>query len=455
MQKKSDTGSVTGQDLIEKRLHSPAVSLLVGLSIVGAIVYLSYLTKPEYRGDTLPYTMVIVAEVFLIMQGMLSFWTIMNGKFNPRTFEYHNAQDLLFGKRRAKTMIKDLSHMSKQESRELDLYVEYKRKSVDVFIPVYGEPVEEIRQTAIAARDMYGKHETYILDDGESDEVRDMARKLKVGYIRRPVHDHAKAGNINYALSKTKGALFAIIDADFVAKPEFLYEVVPFFEDRTLAFVQTPQYYGNDNNFVSIAAGYMQHVFYSMVMAGKNRFNAAFCVGTNVMFRRSAIKDIGGIYEGSKSEDIWTAMMLHERGWRSVYINRVLAVGKTPETFKAYAKQQLRWATGSFEIFLKRNPLFNTKLSVDQRLQYFATTIFYFNGFAVLSLLLLPPLQIYFNITPIALGIPLWQWALLYSSFYALQLMLSLCDGRPEVANRRYLGGVLSDLRESVFQRTI
>lgn len=103
----------------------------------------------------------------------------------------------------------------------------------------------------------------------------------------------------------------------------------------------------------------------------------------------------------------------------------MLAIGKTPETFKAYAKQQLRWATGSFEIFLTRNPLFNTKLSVDQRLQYFATTIFYFNGFAVLSLLLLPPLQIYFNITPIALGIPLWQWALLYSCFYALQLTLS------------------------------
>ena len=244
----------------------------------------------------------------------------MNGKFNPRSFEFHNAQDLLFGKRRAKTMIKDLEHMSKSESRELPLYVEYKQKSVDVFIPVYGEPVEEIRETAIAARDMYGKHETYILDDGESDEVRAMAKKIKVKYIRRPVHDHAKAGNINYALTQTRGALFAILDADFVAKPEFLYETVPFFEDRTLAFVQTPQYYSNDNNFVSIAAGYMQHVFYSMVMAGKNRFNAAFCVGTNVVFRRAAIKDIGGIYEGSKSEDIWTAMMLHERGWKSIYI---------------------------------------------------------------------------------------------------------------------------------------
>lgn len=44
MQKKSDTGSVTGQDLIEKRLHSPAVSLVIALSIVGAVIYLSYLT---------------------------------------------------------------------------------------------------------------------------------------------------------------------------------------------------------------------------------------------------------------------------------------------------------------------------------------------------------------------------------------------------------------------------
>ncbi|MGK2896199.1 MAG: glycosyltransferase family 2 protein, partial [Candidatus Saccharimonadales bacterium] len=218
---------------------------------------------------------------------------------------------------------------------------------------------------------------------------------------------------------------FVILDADFVAKRDFLYEVLPFFENPEMAMVQTPQYYNNARNFVSTGAGYMQHVFYSMLMAGKNRFNAVFCVGTCVMFRRSAIQGVGGIYDKSKSEDIWTSLRLHEQGWKTIYINRVLAEGKTPETLKAYSKQQLRWATGSFEIFLKENPLFNRKLTADQRLQYFLTTSFYFNGFAVLMLLLLPALQIYLNISPVDASIPLWQWILLYSGFFVAQLMLS------------------------------
>lgn len=412
-------------NIIEQRLSSPTVSLILGTSIVGAVIYLYFLLQPESRGDLLPYVLAVAAEIFLISQGLLAFWTILSGRTNPRHFEYHNAQDSLFGKRIAKSLMTKLHEYENEDTRKIQMYLHRKPISVDVFIPVYGEPIEEITATAIAARDMYGKHTTYILDDGDSDDVKAMAARVGVGYIRRPRHTNAKAGNINYALSRTSGDFFLILDADFVAKPEFLYESLPFFENKHMAMVQTPQYYTNAMNFVSTAAGYMQHVFYSMLMAGKNRFNAAFCVGTCVVFRRSAINSIGGMYEKSKSEDIWTSLTLHERGWQTVYINKVLAEGKTPETLKAYSKQQLRWATGSFEIFLRKNPLFNRKLSADQRLQYFLTTSFYFTGFAVFMLLLLPALQIYFNISPISLGIPLWQWALLYSGFFIMQLMLS------------------------------
>lgn len=412
-------------DLLEQRLKSPTVSLILAGSIIGALVYLFFLLQPEFRGDILPYLMVILAEFYLVSQGVLSFWTILSGRTNPRHFEYHEAQNKIFGQRIGKTLYNSLDEYPIEQTREIQMKLHGKKITVDVFIPVYGEPVDEIRDTAVAARDMYGKHKTYILDDGESDEVMQLAKQIGVGYVRRTEHSHAKAGNINHALDGATGDFFVILDADFVAKPEFLYETIPFFENPSMAMVQTPQYYSNAMNFISTGAGYMQHVFYSMLMQGKNRFNAAFCVGTCVVFRRDAINEIGGIYDGSKSEDIWTAMKLHENGWRTVYINKVLAEGKTPETMKAYSKQQLRWATGSFEIFLMSNPLLNRKLTVDQRLQYFLTTSFYFTGFAVLMLVLLPALQIFFNLSPVALDIPLWQWAAMYSGFFLMQLMLS------------------------------
>jgi cellulose synthase (UDP-forming) len=411
---------------IERQVKSPSVTLILFLSSIGAFVYLGYLIQPEFRGDLLPYTLVLIAEIFIIFQGLMAFWTILSGRSNPRSYEYHDAQNKLFTPvGGSKSAVKELDRKSARMARVAPLELHRKPITIDVFIPVYGEPIEEIRETAIAARDMYGLHKTFILDDGKSDDVMHLAKKINVGYVRRPTNQNAKAGNLNYALDRTNGDFFLILDADFVAEPDFLYETLPFFEDPQLAFVQTPQYYTNQTNFVSNGASFMQHVFYSLIQSGKNRFNSSFCVGTNVVFRRSAIESIGGIYDKSKSEDIWSSLLLHEKGFRSVYIPTLLAVGKTPDTLMAYSKQQLRWATGSFEIFLRRNPLFIKRLSVDQRLQYLTTTSYYFIGFSVLLLLLLPPLQIFFNLSPISTEIPIWQWALMYSGFYLTQLVLA------------------------------
>lgn len=425
MNKAAINASIKNATRLEKHLTSPTVTLILLSAIIGAIIYMVFLLQPQFRGDALPYTIVLASEIFLIVIGILSFWTILSGRLNPRQFGYHNTQDNLFGKS-TKQVLKEIDETTSITSRTKKMYIHGKAISVDVFIPVYGEPIEEITETALAAKAIYGKHTTYILDDGKSDAVKAMAKEIGVEYIRRPVNDHAKAGNINYALKHTTGDYFVILDADFVADAHFITETIPFFENDLMAFVQTPQYYSNQVNFISNGAGFMQHIFYSLVQVGKNRFNAAFCVGTNVIFRRSAIMKIGGMYDKSKSEDIWTSMILHEHGYRSVYINKVLAIGKTPETVKAYSKQQLRWATGSFEIFLKNNPLLNKKLTIDQRIQYLSSTMFYFTGFAIAGLLVLPVLQIFFNLTPIALDIPFWQWALLYSAFYVTQLVLSI-----------------------------
>jgi cellulose synthase (UDP-forming) len=289
---------------------------------------------------------------------------------------------------------------------------------------VYGESIDVIRQTALAARDLIGSHTTYILDDGKSDKVRALAEDIGVQYIRRHNNIGAKAGNLNHALSLTSGEYFVIFDADFVAKPNFLTETLPFFVKPGVAFVQTPQHYNNMNNLISRGAGYMQNVFYKLIQPGKNRFNAAFCVGTNVIFRRSAVEAVGGISEASKSEDIWTSLALHEAGYQSIFINDILAVGNAPDTISAYFKQQLRWATGGFEILLNYN-FFKSKLNFDQKVQYFSTAFFYMHGLAMLLLMFLPPLQIFFNLSPINLSVSFATWLFFYLGFYAMQIVVA------------------------------
>ena len=165
---------------IEKQLTSPTVTLILTIATFGAFIYLNYLLQPAYRGDPLPYTLALVSEFFIITQGLLSFWTILSGRVNPRNYEYHSAQAKLYDAPLGKSAIHVLKKQDAEVASTVPMYVHHNPISVDVFIPVYGEPIDEIRNTAKAAKNIYGLHETYILDDGASDEVEAMAKKIGV-----------------------------------------------------------------------------------------------------------------------------------------------------------------------------------------------------------------------------------------------------------------------------------
>ncbi len=395
--------------------QSPALILTVIFAAAGALLYGAFLLNPSNIGDPLPFAIVIVCELYLIGQALLTLWTALSSTYDPRDSAFHAARATLFGSPAEGIPLGD------------ELYLGRRKVTVDVFITTYGENPAIIEATARAARDMRGRHGTYLLDDGEDPNVEDIADRLGIEYVTREDKSGAKAGNVNNALRLTDADFAVMIDADFVAVPGFLEETLPFFVHDDVAFVQAPQVYGNAHNFISRGSAFMQTVFYTLTQPGKNKFNAAFCVGTNAVFRRAALDDIGGMYEGSQSEDIWTSIFVHERGWRSIFVPMTLAVGRTPETIEAFVRQQVRWAVGGFEIFLRHNPLSpKRRLTTDQRLQYFMTVTFYFTGVVPLGLILLPPLQIYLNITPVSLSVPLVEWILFYCAFYVLQIGLAL-----------------------------
>ena len=420
-----DFASVDGlvPDVRRVRTRNPYGPVMIAVSIaatLGILAYAWFLLNPNNRGDILPWAMVIVAETILIFHALMAMWAILAGHRDPRTFAFHETQRTLYDpKLNERLRLTD-------DPTGWPLHIDGEEVSVDVLITVYGEPIEVIRRTAEAAKAVRGAHNTWILDDGKSDAVRDLAARLRIGYIRRLTNHGAKAGNVNNALTVAKGDFFVILDADFVPQPDFLEETLPFMVDANVAFVQTPQTYGNMHNIISRGAGYMQSMFYRFIQPGRTEFNAAFCVGTNVLFRRAAVLDIGGMYTQSKSEDVWTSLMLHERGWKSIYIPKTLAVGDAPETIEAYTKQQLRWATGGFEILFTHNPFSpKRKLTLDQRFMYFVTATFYLTGIAPGILLFVPALEVFFDLHPVNLQVDVLTWFGFYAGFYLLQVLLA------------------------------
>jgi cellulose synthase (UDP-forming) len=275
-------------------------------------------------------------------------------------------------------------------------------ESVDLFITVRGEPLEIVALTVAAAtRVRHPRKQVWVLDDGDSDEVRELAERYAVGYIRREEHNGAKAGNVNHALSMTSGQYFAIFDADQAPHEDFLEGTMGAFADDRVAFVQTPQVYRNrDENRVSSGAHDQQGLFYGPILRGKNGMGSVFCCGTNVVFRRDAIDEIGGMPEDSITEDLRATLLLLHSGYRSEYVSRVLADGLGPLDVGSYFNQQYRWGRGGLDILFRHFP-YSFGMSVAQVVQFTLGFIYWFTGISYLTYLVLPVSYLVFGLRPI------------------------------------------------------
>ncbi|MBW3658697.1 MAG: glycosyltransferase [Actinobacteria bacterium] len=310
---------------------------------------------------------------------------------------------------------------------------------VDVFIPTYGEDLDGLHRTIRAAVAVDGPHRTYVLDDAERDEVRELAHELGASYIPRASSQGAKAGNLNHALARTDGDLIVVFDADHVARRDFLTHVLGYFEDPEVAVVQTPQFYGNALvNRVAAGAWYQQVPFYGTVMRGKHGLNAVFLCGTNAILRRAALDDVGGFEEESVVEDMATSIRLQQRGWSGVYFPYVLAEGEGPTTLRAYFSQQFRWANGSLSAF--RQAL-RGGFDPVQRVQYLLSTTYYLIGMVTAIYIAMPVLGLLFDITPFGPDADAFPLFYVPHILLALLLIRRSLRGRFSLRNTRFTFG--------------
>ncbi|HYF12716.1 MAG TPA: glycosyltransferase [Candidatus Paceibacterota bacterium] len=280
---------------------------------------------------------------------------------------------------------------------------------VDVFITVAGEPIEIVEETVDAARKMYYPNfKVHILNDGKvanKENWRDieaLGARLGVNVITRTVAGGAKAGNINNGLRFTSNPLVAIFDADHVPHPHFLARTVPYFTDWKVGFVQTPQFYKNfATNYLTRSSWEQQELFFGPICKGKNRLNAATMCGTNMVINRHALLEVGGMNTESIAEDFITGLLMHNKGYRSVYVPEVLAEGLATEDLLSYSKQQFRWARGALDVIFRYNPLFMRGLTWAQRIQYLASASFFLSGAVVAIDALLPLIYFYTGEVPV------------------------------------------------------
>lgn len=262
--------------------------------------------------------------------------------------------------------------------------------SVAIFIPCYNEDVDLVTETVIAALNIDYPSQLltiYLCDDGKDIAKRSVISQLRhqhrnVHYVIRPQNNHAKAGNLNYAIERTNSDLIVTLDADFVARPNLLQRLIPYYFvwnptigmyefNETLAYVQTPQFFRNLSPYDSDPLDQRGIFFNEVVLPGKDWFNASTMVGTTNLINRAALKKANYYPYHSITEDSALSIIFHGLGFRSYFVNESLATGLATTSLWANLRQRARWLKGDWQIlFSKYGPVSQKGLNIIQRLLY-------------------------------------------------------------------------------------
>ena len=316
--------------------------------------------------------------------------------------------------------------------------------TVDVLIPTYSEAEDIVRLTALAASQIDYPREKlrlFILDDGGTlakrahgekgmsawerrYRLKEIAAEVGAEYITRETNRSAKAGNLNHALTQSKGEYILFLDCDHVPTAEILQRTLGYLiEDPKVFLVQTPHFFANPAPAErSLGSGAPvpdeSEMFYRVIHPGLDSWNASYFCGSAAVMRREYLEEVGGMCGQSITEDAETAFELHRRGYRSVYVNHPMVCGLAPESYADYMLQHTRWAQGMVQIFMLHDPLFVPGLSIAQRLCYFSCCLFWFFGIV----------RVIYFVAPVAFlvfGLAIYHASAMQILAYAIPYVLS------------------------------
>jgi cellulose synthase/poly-beta-1,6-N-acetylglucosamine synthase-like glycosyltransferase len=258
------------------------------------------------------------------------------------------------------------------------------------------EPIEMAARTLRAAKAIVygGKLDLWLLDEGNSDQVREMCQRLGVHHFTRKGRGHlqlntglfankTKHGNHNRWLWEYAGDYDVVmfVDTDHVPLPTMADRLLGYFRDPDVAFVVAPQFYGNQHDRITRWAESAQYLFHSVIQRAGNRRQCAMLVGTNAAVRTSAIRNG---YVDSITEDMATSLSIHAtrnevtgRRWRSVYTPDLVAVGEGPSSWTEFFGQQTRWSAGTFDAIIRQFWRVGFKLRPGAMLHYFLMLTYY------------------------------------------------------------------------------
>jgi glycosyltransferase involved in cell wall biosynthesis len=248
------------------------------------------------------------------------------------------------------------------------------RPRVCVQCPVFNEPlvVEALLEKVTALRWPAELLEIQVLDDSTDETSEVIERWLQAHpiqaarctHLHRYHRDGYKAGALARGMTSSRAEFFAVFDADFRPKPDFLETLIPYFTDPRVGVVQARWEFSNrENSLLTRFQGIFLDAHFVVEQAARFSGNLFFNFnGTAGIWRRAALEEAGGWCADTVTEDLDASYRAQLCGWKFVYLDRYLVPSELPENLTAFKSQQRRWTKGGIQVARK---LLRTVLASD------------------------------------------------------------------------------------------
>jgi cellulose synthase/poly-beta-1,6-N-acetylglucosamine synthase-like glycosyltransferase len=266
--------------------------------------------------------------------------------------------------------------MNSEEESESDL------PFVTVQLPIYNEKyvIERLIEAVVDFDYPKSRYEIHILDDSTDDTV-DIVRK-RVAYYKeqgyqieqviRKDRKGFKAGALKDAMPLARGEFIAIFDADFLPRPDFLLQTVPYFEDEKVGVVQTRwEHINEDYSLITRLQAMQLNVHFTVEQKGRQAGNFLLQFnGTAGLWRRETIEDAGGWEADTLTEDLDLSYRAQLKGWKIEFLEHIGSPAELPAEMNSLKSQQFRWMKGGAETARKMLPtVWKSGLSFFQKMQ--------------------------------------------------------------------------------------
>ncbi|MBI3342056.1 glycosyltransferase [Candidatus Curtissbacteria bacterium] len=414
---------------------------------------------PKTRRDKIEYYFVVSCGITITLL-FASWWFSLQHVSNNFHGVAHFFDYVLFGILSFVVwfqMINELFFWNYVGSIRVPKYIEpqpgLKIAFLTAFVP-QKEPIEILSNTLSAMVEAEYSHDTWLLDEGNSEQVKRLCQRLGVKHFsRKNIEKYnqtsgkfkakTKAGNYNswYDTNSSNYDIVAQLDVDFVPKKNFLTKTLGFFRDPSIAFVGTPQIYGNQSeSWIARGAAEQSFNFHGPMQKGLFGKDMPLLIGSNHVIRVKAHDDIGG-YAGHIVEDHLTGIKVYAKRWKSIYVPEILAVGEGPANWDSYFSQQMRWAYGLFHILFTQTPKYLSRMKRIHGINYLWLQHYYFYGLAQFLGIFL--LLLYFLFGVQATSMKFIEMLVLFTALISVQLAISLLFQRYNIDRKNESGFLL------------